>query len=230
MRPFLQSLLAIFLLAISGVAIAQSNSDLEKVLTQMDTASKNFRTTEASFVWDEYQKVVDESDTQKGNVYFRRTGNEVQMAADISDPDKKYVLFTDSKIQVYQPKIDQVTVYNTGKDKAAFESYLVLGFGGGGHDMLQSFDAKYIGSEKVDGIDAAKLDLVPKNPKVKNNFSHIILWIDPARGVSVQQQLFEPSGDYRLAKYSNIQINQKIPDSVFKLKTTGKTKFLSPQG
>lgn len=230
MKPSLQSLFTLFLLAFSGVALAQSNSDLEKVLNQMDTAAKNFRTTEASFVWDEYQKVVDESDSQKGNVYFRRTGNEVQMAADISDPDKKYVLFTDSKIQVYQPKIDQVTVYNTGKDKAAFESYLVLGFGGGGHDMLQSFDAKYVGSEKVDGIDAAKLDLVPKNPKVKNNFSHIILWIDPARGVSVQQQLFEPSGDYRLAKYSNIQINQKIPDSVFKLKTTGKTKFLSPQG
>jgi len=230
MKPFLQTVLAILLLTMSGVSLAQSNPDLEKVLTQMDTAAKNFRTIEASFVWDEYQKVVDESDSQKGNVYFRRTSNEVQMAADITDPDKKYVLFSDSKVQVYQPKIDQVTVYNTGKDKAAFESYLVLGFGGGGHDMLRSFDVKYLGTEKVDGIDAAKLDLVPKNQKVRNNFSHIVLWIDPARGVSVQQQLFELSGDYRLAKYSDIQINQKLPDSVFKLKTTSKTKFLSPQG
>jgi outer membrane lipoprotein-sorting protein len=230
MRPFLRSLLAVFLLATSGLAAAQSNPDLEKVLNQMDTAAKNFRTTEASFVWDEYQKVVDETDIQKGNVYFRRTSNEVQMAADISEPDKKYVLFTDSKVQIYQPKIDQVTSYNAGKDKATFESYLVLGFGGGGHDMLKSFDATYAGSEKIDGVDTAKLDLVPKTPKVRNVFSHIILWIDPARGVSVQQQLFEPSGDYRLAKYSNIQINQKIPDSVFKLKTSGKTKFLSPQG
>jgi outer membrane lipoprotein-sorting protein len=229
MKPFLQYLLAVFLLA-CGLAAAQSNPDLEKVLNQMDTAAKNFRTTEASFVWDEYQKVVDETDTQKGNVYFRRTGNEVQMAADITDPDKKYVLFSDSKVQIYQPKIDQVTPYNAGKDKAAFETYLVLGFGGGGHDMLKSFDVNYLGTEKVEGIDAAKLDLVPKNPKVKNVFAHIVLWIDPARGVSVQQQLFEPSGDYRLAKYSNIQINQKIPDSVFKLKTTSKTKVLSPQG
>src|SRR5581483_9544050 len=218
MKPFLQTVLAVLLLTMSGVSLAQSNPDLEKVLTQMDTAAKNFRTIEASFVWDEYQKVVDESDSQKGNVYFRRTSNEVQMAADITDPDKKYVLFSDSKVQVYQPKIDQVTVYNTGKDKAAFESYLVLGFGGGGHDMLRSFDVKYLGTEKVDGIDAAKLDLVPKNQKVRNNFSHIVLWIDPARGVSVQQQLFELSGDYRLAKYSDIQINQKLPDSVFKLK------------
>src|SRR5438874_419511 len=181
MNPFLQSVLTLFLLATSGLAAAQSTPDLEKVLNQMDTGAKSFRTTEASFVWDEYQKVVDEHDAQKGNVYFRRTGNEVQMAADITEPDKKYVLFTDSKVQIYQPKIDQVTSYNAGKDKAAFESYLVLGFGGGGHDMLKSFDVKYAGTEKIEGIDTAKLDLVPKTPKVRNVFSHIILWIDPAR-------------------------------------------------
>ena len=54
-------------------------------------------------------------------------------------------------------------------------------------------------------------------------FSHIILWIDPARGVSLQQQFFQQGGDYRLSKYSDIQLNRKIPDSVFKLKTDNKT-------
>ena len=197
----------------------------------MDQTAANFRTTQASFVWDQYQKVVDETDTQKGTVYFRRVGNEIQMAADISDPTSpKYVLFTDSKVEFYQPKIDQVTRWNTGKDRAAFESFLVLGFGGSGKDMLKSFDVSYIGTEKVDGVDTAKLELVPKSLKVRNTFDHIWLWIDPSRGVSVQQQLFAPSGDYRLAKYSDIQLNQKIPDTAFKLKTTGKTKFVSPQG
>jgi hypothetical protein len=40
----------------------------------------------------------------------------------------------------------------------------------------------------------------------------------------------EPSGDYRLAKYNDIELNQKIPDTVFKLKTTSRTKTVSPQG
>jgi outer membrane lipoprotein-sorting protein len=225
--------LAIVVLAISAWAQqpAQAQSTgLEQVLDQMDKTAANFRTTEASFVWEQYQKVVDETDTQKGKVYFRRVGNETQMAADITEPEKKYVLFTDSKLQVYQPKIDQVTSYNTGKNRAEFESFLVLGFGGGGHEMQKSFEVKYLGTEKLDGIDAAKLDLVPKSQKIRNNFQHIILWIDPARGVSAQQQFFEPSGDYRLAKYSDIQLNQKIPDTVFKLKTTTKTKVVSPQG
>jgi len=218
------------LLIAAAWAQPPSNAALERVLDQMDSTAANFRTTEASFVWDQYQKVVDETDTQKGKVYFRRAGNETQMAADIAEPDKKYVLFADGKVEVYQPRIDQVTVYQAGKNRDAFESFLVLGFGGSGHDMLKSFDVKYLGSEKLNGIDTAKLDLVPKSQRVRNTFEHIVLWIDPARGVSVQQQLFEPSGDYRLAKYSDIELNQKLSDAVFKLKTTGKTKIVSPQG
>jgi outer membrane lipoprotein-sorting protein len=210
-------------------ACAQQNP-LQQILSRMDQTAVDFRTTQAAFVWDQYQKVVEEHDIQKGMVYFRRVGNGIEMAAEITDPSPKYVLFTGSRVDVYQPKIDQVTRYNTGKDRGTVESFLVLGFGGSGKDMLKSFEVKYIDAEKVDGIDTAKLELVPKSAKGRNTFDHIWLWIDTSRGVSVEQQLFEPSGDYRLAKYSDIQLNQKIPESAFKLKTTGKTKVVSPQG
>jgi outer membrane lipoprotein-sorting protein len=214
-----------------AAAQQQPSEDLQKVLHQMDQTAADFRTTQAAFVWDQYQKVVDEHDLQKGMVYFRRVGSEIQMAAEITNPEApKSVLFTDSKVEVYQPKIDQITRYNTGKDRATVESFLVLGFGGSGKDMLKSFDVKYIGAENVGGVDTAKLELVPKSAKGRNMFDHIWLWVDTSKGVSVQQQLFEPSGDYRLAKYSDIQLNQKIPDSAFKLKTTGRTKIVSPQG
>lgn len=209
---------------------ATAQQSLEKVLTQMDTTAATFRTAEASFVWDQYQKVVDETDSQSGKVYFRRQGNETDMAADITAPEAKYVLFADDKIQLYQPRIDQITVFNPGKNKEAFESFLVLGFGGRGHDMLKTFDVKYVGTEKIGSVETAKLDLVPKSVKVRNTFSHIVMWIDPTLGISLQQQFFEPSGDYRLNKFSDFQLNKKIPDSVFKLKTTNKTKVVSPQG
>lgn len=219
------------LTAVAAPADAPSDAALDKVLSQMDSAADKFHTTEASVVWDQFQKIVDEHEEQKGTVYFRRAGKEIQMVADITEPDQKYVLFNGEKVQVYQPKIDQVTVYDTGKNRDAFESFLVLGFGGRGHDITKSFDVKYLGNETVDGVEAAKLDLVPKAANVRNSVDHIILWIDPARGVSVQQKFFfGTSGDYRLAKYSGIKMNEKISDSVFKLKTTGKTKIVSPQG
>ncbi|MGH9544984.1 MAG: LolA family protein [Terriglobales bacterium] len=230
-RCGLAILCLVSLLVIQAPADSPSDAALEKVLSRMDSAAEAFRTTEATVLWDQYQKVVDEHEEQKGKVYFRRTGGEIEMAADITDPDQKYVLFNGSKVQVYQPKIDQVTIYNTGKNREAFEGFLVLGFGGRGHDMLKSFDVKYLGNETVDGRETAKLDLVPKAANVRNNVDHIVLWIDPALGISVQQQFFfGKSGDFRLATYSDIKVNEKISDSVFKLKTSSKTKFISPQG
>jgi len=214
----------------SAAAQSADSAGLDRVLTQMDAAARNFRTTEASVVWDQYQKVIDETETQKGRIYFRREGGEIQMAADFAEPDRKYVIYSGGKVQVYQPKIDQVNEYNPGKNRSELESFLVLGFGGSGHDLLKSYDVKFLGSETAKGVQAEKLELIPKSPRLRNNIARILLWIDPARGVSVQQQFFEPSGDYRLAKYSEIQINQKLPENAFKLKTTGKTKFLSPQG
>jgi outer membrane lipoprotein-sorting protein len=237
-RPFSRSVSRCWLLAVMAVALSATaalaqnsgNPDLQQVLNQMDQAASHFHTTQADFVWDQYQKVVDETDTQKGRIYFRRSGNQVEMAADIAEPSKKYVVFSGSKVQMLEPNADQVTVYNVGKDRADFESAIVLGFGGSGRDLLKSFDVKYAGQETVDGIKTAKLELTPKSQKVRNTFQTILLWIDPQRGISVQQKFLDPSGDYRLAKYSNIEVNQKIPDSVFKIKTDSRTKFLSPQG
>lgn len=223
-------LFARLVLAAQGPQAGSSGADLEKVLNQMDSVAASFKTAEADFVWDQYTKVVNETDTQSGAVYFRRSPKQVEMAADITQPAQKIVLYQDSTVRVYEPRIDQVTVYNTGKNRAEVESFLVLGFGGRGHDLEKSFSVSFEGYEQVGGVRAAKLNLVPKTAKGKNIFDRIILWIDPTRGVSVQQQFFEPQGDYRLAKYSNIKINQPVPADVFKLKTTGRTKVINAQG
>ena len=226
----LGAVLVSWLPAVAGAQIAGESPELEHALARMDTAAKNFKTTEASVVWEQYQKVIDETETQKGKIYFRREGGEIQMAADFVEPDRKYVIYSGGKVQVYQPKIDQVNEYNPGKNRSDVESFLVLGFGGSGHDLLKSYDVKLLGPETANGVAAEKLELIPKSARLRNNIARILLWIDPARGVSVQQQFFEPGGDYRLAKYSEIQINQKLSENAFKLKTTGKTKFISSQG
>lgn len=213
---------------VATCALGQSGDKLQDVLNQMDEAAAKFRTTQAAFTWIQYNKVIDDiADTQKGKIYFRRSGRDIQMAADFSEPDLKQMVFSDGKIQIYQPRIDQVDIYDAKAHREEFESFLVVGFGGGGHDMLKSFTVTFVGNEKIGDTDTAKLDLVPKSEEVKRNFSHLLLWIDPQRGISVQQQLFETSGDYRLAKYSDIQLNQKISENAFKLRTNAKTKVLS---
>jgi outer membrane lipoprotein-sorting protein len=203
---------------------------LDTVLKKMDETAAHFSTAQADFVWNQYQKVVDETDTQKGTVYYRRSGKDIEMMADITEPARKYVLYKDGQLQVYQPKIDQVMQYATGKNRSDIESYLVLGFGGSGEELKKSFDVSYEGAETIDGIATAKLQLTPKSEKFRANVSKIFLWIDLSLGISVQQQFMQNQGDYRLAKYSQTKMPAKIGNDVFRLKTTGKTHVVSPSG
>jgi outer membrane lipoprotein-sorting protein len=222
------SLAAIALLC--SAAQSPDEGKLDGVLKKMDATAASFQSAQADFVWDQYQKVVDETDTQKGTVYYRRAGKEIEMMADIKEPDKKFVLYKDGKLQVYQPKIDQVMSYPAGANRNELESYLVLGFGGSGQDLKNAFDVTYEGEEAIDGVATVKLGLVPRSDKVRNTFSKIFLWIDLARGISIQQKFMQSQGDYRLAKYSAIKGNAKIPNEVFQLKTTKKTQVVAPRG
>jgi outer membrane lipoprotein-sorting protein len=228
MKNLVLILVVAVLLPVSALAQSNGGPELERVLDSMDKAADNFRNVQADFVWEQFQKVVKESDEQKGTIYFRRQDKKVEMAADIREPDLKKVLFANDKVRIYQPKIDQVTEYSAGKNRQDFESFLVLGFGGRGHDLAKSFDVSYEGPEQVEGQKTAKLLLIPKSDRVRGMFEKIYLWIDPARGISVQQQFLEPSGDYRLSKYSDIKMNVSIPESTFKLQTTGKTQVVRP--
>jgi outer membrane lipoprotein-sorting protein len=205
-------------------------TSLDRVLKQMDDAARTFRSTQASVVWDRYDSVIRETETQTGKIYFRREGGEIQMSVEFDKPDLMYVIYSGGKVQVYQPKIDQLNLYDPGKNRGDVESFLVLGFGGAGHDLPKSYDLKFLGTENVDGVAAEQLELIPKSVSLRNNIARILLWIDPARGISVQQEFFEPGGNHKLAKYSDIKMNQSLPDNAFKLKTTKKTRVISAQG
>src|ERR1700740_1757842 len=133
---FLGSLMCGFGTAVSPQA--SETCSLECVLKKLDDAAANFHSTQADFVWEQYQRVVDETDTQKGTVYYRRTGKEIEMMAEIKEPDAKFVLYKDGELRVYQPKIEQVIVYPTSGNQNEIESYLVLGFGGSGQDLTKS--------------------------------------------------------------------------------------------
>jgi outer membrane lipoprotein-sorting protein len=215
---------------------------LESVLKKMDETAASFRAVEADFEWDNYERVIDEVDNyQTGTVYYRRNGKDIEMKADVKkigsslnqmQPEPKYVLFKGGKIQVYNPKpdVDQVTVYDLGKNAQDFESYLVLGFGGSGQDLLKAFDVSFGGTDTIGGVATGQIQLVPKSERVRNNFKQILLWIDLEKGISVQQKFITPQDDYRLTKYSSIRMKDKLGDDIFKLKTTSKTQIVSPHG
>lgn len=231
-RRLLFAMLAVALTLAAGKAHAQAASGpaLDKVLAQMDAAAAKFRSAQADFQWDQFERVVSSTDTQTGVIYFVRSGGSTQMAADIltydKQPAKKTVVFRDGILDFYQPQIDQLTVIHAGDKKDQFESYLALGFGASGSDLKKSWNITYQGMETIDGVQTAKLDLVSKVAADRNTISHLTIWVDPARAISLKQIMFETSGDSRTAYYRNIQYNKKISSSVFKIKTDSKTQVV----
>ncbi len=213
-----------------GWAQAAAGGDLNHVLTQLDAAAAKFHSAKADFQWDQFERVVSSTDTQAGVIYFEGSGASTRVAMDIEtadgQPSKKNIVYSNGVLQLFIPQIDQMTVFHAGEKQAQYESYLTLGFGGSGSDLKKSWDITYQGMETMDGVQTAKLDLVSKDPGVRANFSHVTIWVDPTRGVSLKQILYEPSGDTRTAYYKNIEYNKKISPSVFKIKTDSKTQVV----
>jgi outer membrane lipoprotein-sorting protein len=212
----------------SQPAAPPSPDDLKNVLAQANKAAQTFKTAKAKFQWDQYERVVDETEVQKGEVYFRRGKTGMDAAVRVTSPDNKQVVFVDGTLKLFQPKIKQVTVYDAKARRTEVESLMNIGFGSRSEDILASYEVKMEAWETVDGIKTARLNLVPRNQKLKSSITNIILWLDPQRDVSLEQKFMEPGGNYRLTHYTDIEINSKISNDVFELKTPSGTTTVRP--
>lgn len=204
------------LVLVATLAAAGSYAaDLDKVLAQMDAASARFQNAQADFIWDNYTKVVDDHELQTGTIYFERVGGETQMAALVQQPTKKTVVYKDATLSYYDPSLDQLNVFSAGKNKAQYESFLTLGFGGSGKDLKAAWQISDLGAETVDGVATEKLDLTSDQAK-SANIVHITVWVDPARAVSLKQIFYYTSGDTRTCTFTHIRYNSRsLPKSVF---------------
>ncbi len=213
----------------AGAQAQTASAGLDAVLRQMDAASGKFRSAEANFKWDLYQRVVRETTTQKGTIYFLKNGSALQMGAKVAPPEAKTVEYKGAKLTLFDPAQDHVTEMSAGANQATYESFLTLGFGGSGKDLEKTWTITDQGSEQMnDGsanIKVEKLDLVSRDPNARSTFTHVTIWVDPVRGISLKQMFFTPSEDVRTAVYTHIRYNEKVDMGAFAIRTDKKTTF-----
>ncbi len=216
------ALLCLGWLILLPAEVRAQSASLAQVLAQLDAAAAKFLSAQTDFAWDQYTAVVQESDIQTGTIYFERKKDVTLMTAELKQdngkPAPKTVVYDGGRVQLYEPTIKQLTIMKAGANKGQWESFLTLGFGGSGSDLVTNWQVSLQGTEKIDGVSVAKLDLVPKEQKVLDMFTHVTIWVDPTRSVSYKQVFYQPSGDKRTATYSNIHYNVALPASVFQIK------------
>jgi outer membrane lipoprotein-sorting protein len=197
---------------------------VDEVLREMDAASARFKSAEADFRWELYERVVKQVTTvQTGTIYFVKEGANTQMGARIDSPAPKFLDFREGTLRIFDPGPDHLTTVSSKQNQAQIEAFLTLGFGGSGKDLAKTWTISDLGEESIGGVETAKLDLVPKDPSVRNNCTHIIIWVDASRGISLKQEFFMPSEDTRTSYYSNIRLNEKIDEKKYAIKTDSKT-------
>ena len=157
----------------------------------MNAAATKFSSAQADFTWDQYQAVVEEHDVQTGTIYYERKKGVTRTAAYIKDdngnPAPKTVVYDNGEAQYYVPSIKQLTIIRAGANKGQWESFLTLGFGGSGADLQANWKVSLLGTENMNGVLVAKLDLVPLQQKVLDMFPHVTIWIDPTEALATSK-------------------------------------------
>jgi outer membrane lipoprotein-sorting protein len=214
----------------SSIHAQAPSPQLTDVLKKLDAAAATFRSAEAEVSYDIYTRVVRDHSFQTGTLYIEHTKEGQKMGALIFNmgPDNKpektpaQVIGYDGKaLQAYSPGTGQDDVYKAGPDRARNESFLTLAFGSSGSDLAKSWTIQDMGSETLnDGtqpVKTEKLDLVSKDADFRNFYTHVTIWVDLTRGVSLKQIFYAPNGDSRTTTYSKIRLNKKIDTKPYEI-------------
>ena len=149
-------------------ADAQAKPDrLKSVLAQMDAGSAKFHSAEASIQKQQFEKIVNDTTTESGTIYFLRSGNSIQMGAKFGPPNEQTLEYKNGAGTIYTAGTNQIKTYSAGQNQARAQTFLALGAGGSGRDLFANWMITDQGTEQMsDGthmVEVEKLDLVSKD-------------------------------------------------------------------
>ncbi|HWF47206.1 MAG TPA: hypothetical protein VG168_09385 [Bryobacteraceae bacterium] len=199
------------LAALSGALRADS---LSAVLARMNKAAPNFHGIKANVTLVTYTQVIDDTSVETGTLEMQRLGpNNVRAVMELSSggQSKRVLFFTGNKLRMYFADSNTYQDYELAKSSNLLNRYLLLGFGSSGDELANNYEITYLGEEPVNQIKTSKLQLIPKDKKVLEHLTKVFIWIPEDGANPVRQQFFEPSGNYRKATYSDLQVNPTFP-------------------
>ena len=199
---------------------------LDYVLTMMDRSAEDFRSLTAALDHVKYTAVVKDTSTESGEIYVRKDS---KLRIDFITPDPRTIIRNGDNLYIYTPKINRVEEYNIGKNRVLADQYLALGFGARAESLKKSYNVALSGEEELDGHKMALVELVPRSDEVRKQITKIVMWVDEASWLPVQQKFLEAgSGDYTISRYKNVMKNLKIGDGKFKPDWPKGTKIDKP--
>ncbi len=188
--------------------------EISVILKRMNEAAPAFHGLSADVQMVTFTAIIDSKITEDGNLIIQKAKNgQVRAVVDFSGvkDSAREIGLSGKTVRMYFPNAKYYQDYDFGKNGDLINQFLLLGFGASGDELSKSYTISAEGTEKITGLTATKLLLIPKDAKVKEKLSRVELWIPEGQSNPVQQQFFEePSGNYRKMTYSKLQVNPAI--------------------
>jgi len=190
--------------------------DLSEILSRMNDAAKRLKSLSANVEYTKVTVLVNDKSTEQGRLFFRK-GKTLEARIEMQQPESKVILFKKNKAEIYLPKINQVQEYNLEQKSDLVEEFLLLSFGAETGELRKSYTIKYLKEEEVGGETTAVLELVPTKQSLASQLTKIEMWVSEDSWMPAEEKIFEPSGDYLIARYTGVKINLRFPSSTFDL-------------
>ena len=223
---------ALLIFALSSFALTSVRARgeaLDEVLGRMDRSARSFHSLTAKMHRVQFTAVLSESSTMEGTMRLRREKSGTAGIVEFQPPDPRTVFVKGKNIQIFYPKANTVEIYDASKYLSNIDQFLLLGFGTTSAELMKSYDVKAGGVETIEGKMCTRIDLTPKTADMKQLITKIDLWIPEGDSNPLREKVTEPSRNYELVDYSDIQLNPRLPDSAFELNLPKTVKKISPQ-
>lgn len=217
-------------LLLAAAASTVSAQNLQAVLGRMDASAPGFRSMTAKMDRLTHVAIINDNTSELASVRLLRVkAKDVRISLDFTKPDNRQIAVSDRKVEIYYPKMNRVEEWDLGKYKSLVDQFMLLGFGTSGKELSKSYAVTYLKEDTAGGQKCSRLELTPKDPKVKQHYSKFELCIADPGGYPIVQKLVEPSGNYTNITYSEIKINPALAAEAMPIKVPAGVKREFPQ-
>jgi outer membrane lipoprotein-sorting protein len=183
----------------------------------MDQFARTFASAKAEIRSTTHNVGVPEDDKETGTIFVRRSGAKTQFLIAFTEPNTYTVAVREQIAEVYRPKLNEIQEYDIRAYKDVAQKLFLLGFGMPGKELAASYEIRNLKHDTIDSQAAIYLELMPKSADVLSKLKSVELWISDATHCPVRQIFHLPDGGFRIAQFSNLQVNPKLPANAFDL-------------
>lgn len=185
------------------LALGNAQAQQQSAATELTGLLEGYKTFQADFeqtVTDEQGQLVQES---AGRLRAKRDG---LFYWHVQPPLEQYIAADGEQVEVYDPDLEQVTIYPMDEKLTATPALLLSG---NVEDLDQAYEVTRV---KLDD-DRTGYRLEPKDPD--SLFVSLTMVFDG--GFLKEMRLQDSLQQSSMLKFSNVEINEDIPDSAFEL-------------